>query len=392
MKRTALFCLFSAAGILSAVAQTGSVAATPAAQSSVYRDPVFYILVFVALTLLIFITQLAKVLAAIASRYKRGDGSAWDKLRGWILIIASPLLFSGSMTAQTAPEPMAAESSPLLDFFREGLGHPVYNILALTILIELAVVLYYTRMIGLFLNKPAEAPPLRVKKSWSFWDKFNQSVAIEKEAAVLTDHDYDGIRELDNALPPWWKYGFYLTIVWAVIYMVYYHVSEAGPLMEEEYQIELAEGRRAVEEYRARAQNLVDESNVAVLTDDGALAQGGKLFGQYCAVCHAADGGGIVGPNLTDVYWLHGGDIKSLFTVVKYGVQGKGMKSWQQELSPAMMAQVTSYILSMQGTTPAKPKDPEGVRYEPQLSAAPADSLTVAAGNQADTTITAATN
>jgi cytochrome c oxidase cbb3-type subunit 3 len=217
-------------------------------------------------------------------------------------------------------------------------------------------------------------------------------VAIEKEAAVLTDHDYDGIRELDNALPPWWKYGFYLTIVWAVIYMVYYHVSEAGPLMEEEYQIELAEGRRAVEEYRARAQNLVDESNVAVLTDDGALAQGGKLFGQYCAVCHAADGGGIVGPNLTDVYWLHGGDIKSLFTVVKYGVQGKGMKSWQQELSPAMMAQVTSYILSMQGTTPAKPKDPEGVRYEPQLSAAPADSLTVAAGNQADTTITAATN
>jgi cytochrome c oxidase cbb3-type subunit III len=282
----------------------------------------------------------------------------------------------------------AAESSMAASFLKEGFGNSTINGLVIIIAIELFVVLYYVSLIRSFLKKEVEEQPSKVfeTKTSYFWDRLNKSVAIESEAAVMTDHDYDGIRELDNSLPPWWVYGFYLTIVFAVLYMGYYHLSGNGNVMENEYKAQMKEPEIQLAEYKLKAANMVDETNVVVLKDDAAISAGKSIYTQYCAVCHGQAGEGLVGPNFTDKFWVHGGDVKDLFKTVKYGVQGKGMKSWQQELSPPMMAQVVSYVLSLQGTNPPNQKPAEGNLYEPTAAGV---SDTTSVNSKTDTLKTA---
>lgn len=190
--------------------------------------------------------------------------------------------------------------------------------------------------------------------------KLTKTNPSESEGEILLDHDYDGIQELDNDLPPWWKYGFYASIVAAFAYMAYYHIFD-GISQKEEYQIEMAEAQLAVEEYKKNAPDLVDASSVILLTEASDLAAGNKIFNEKCVACHRADGGGGIGPNLTDEYWISGGDIGSIFnTISEGGRPGKGMISWKQDLKPVEMAQVGSYILSLQGTNPPDPKAPDG--------------------------------
>lgn len=205
--------------------------------------------------------------------------------------------------------------------------------------------------------------------------KLQDSKPISEESEIDLDHDYDGIRELDNNLPPWWLYGFYITIIFAVIYLLRFHVFHSAPLPLEEYQIEMAQAEEARAEYLKTAANMVDENSVTLITEGPALEAGASIFKANCAVCHAQDGGGGVGPNLTDNYWIHGGSIKDVFSTVKYGVPAKGMISWKDQLNPAQMQNVASYILSLVGTTPADPKDPQGELYQaPVEEQAPADS------------------
>lgn len=182
---------------------------------------------------------------------------------------------------------------------------------------------------------------------------------IDKEADILLDHDYDGIHELDNNLPPWWLYGFYLSILFAIGYMGYFHMG-SGPSSAEEFEENMAAAQEQVDAYLATAANLVDESNVVFVEVQSRLDAGKKIFDANCVACHLADGGGLVGPNLTDEYWIHGGGIVNVFTTIKYGVPAKGMISWKDQLSPSQMQDVASYILTLQGTTPASPKEPEG--------------------------------
>ena len=290
------------------------------------------------------------------------------------------ILGIGSLALPSAARAEAGSTS--LDFLQNGFGNTTINFLVIIIVIELLVAVYYISLIRSFVKKESaalqtEEAPMRTSY---FWDKFNSSVAIEQEAAVLTDHDYDGIRELDNALPPWWKYGFYLTIVFAFVYLGYYHLSANAPLSAQEYTTEMEEAKIAIAEYKKKAADLVDESSVVMLSDAAALGEGAAIFKQHCVVCHGQGGEGLVGPNLTDVNWIHGGNIKDLFKTIKYGVSGKGMKSWQQELSPQMMAKVASYIKTLAGTNPPNPKAPEGDVYVEAGSApAPADTLATAA-------------
>lgn len=214
------------------------------------------------------------------------------------------------------------------------------------------------------------------------WQKMQDSRPIEEEAEIELDHSYDGIRELDNNLPPWWLWGFYLSIVFAVVYLMRFHVLKTAPLPLEEFAIQIAEGEAQRAAYLKNASDLVDETNVVLLSDAGAISAGQKIFATNCASCHAADGGGGIGPNVTDDYWLHGGDVKDVFGVIKYGVDGKGMISWQEILKPNEMQQVASYILSLHGTTPAAPKEPQGTLYTGAAGAetpaeAPADTSAV---------------
>jgi cytochrome c oxidase cbb3-type subunit 3 len=210
------------------------------------------------------------------------------------------------------------------------------------------------------------------KRSW-FWDNFNAAVSIEREKDVLLDHDYDGIQELDNSLPPWWKYGFYITIIFAVIYFFRFQIAHTGPGSREEFLTEMAQGEADKAAYLAKAGSQVDENSVTRLTDETSLAAGKEIFTKNCTPCHLIDGGGLVGPNLTDDYWLHGGSIKDIFKTIKYGYQEKGMKSWKDDFSPVQIQQVASYVKSLHGTKPANPKAPQGELYvEAGAPAAPA--------------------
>jgi cytochrome c oxidase cbb3-type subunit 3 len=186
------------------------------------------------------------------------------------------------------------------------------------------------------------------------------SKPIEDEGEIILDHNYDGIKELDNNLPPWWVYSFYLSILFAVVYMVRYHVFNADNQITE-YETEYAEANRAIEAYKKTAKGLVDFNTVERLADASDLKSGQKIFESNCVACHKADGGGGIGPNLTDPNWVLGGGIKNVFkTISEGGRDGKGMVAWKSELKPLEMAQVASYVLQFQGTTPAEPKDAEG--------------------------------
>ena len=196
-----------------------------------------------------------------------------------------------------------------------------------------------------------------------FWNRLNDSVPLAREAEVATDHEYDGIRELDNRLPPWWLYGFYFTILFAVVYLFRFFFLDM-PTQEEEYQADMQKAREEAKVYLASLDNLIDENSVTLSTETSELNAGKAVFESSCAVCHAADGGGGVGPNLTDKYWLHGGDMPSIFKTIKYGVPAKGMIAWESQLSPKKMQQVASYIYLMEGTTPANPKDAQGELFE----------------------------
>jgi cytochrome c oxidase cbb3-type subunit III len=203
-----------------------------------------------------------------------------------------------------------------------------------------------------------------------FWQLFlkiaNKRVDIEEEESIILDHDYDGIKELDNHLPPWWSYLFYLTIIFAIVYVVVYHFTESLPLQEEEYEIEMAEA--AAQSQIRMAQNeaagtAFSEADLELLTDPDILASGSKVFAQQCIACHRADAGGSIGPNLTDDYWIHGGDIKSVFNIIKVGVLDKGMMSWEGVLSPTQIRDVANYIISLKGSNPPNPKAPQGELY-----------------------------
>ncbi|TGV02653.1 cbb3-type cytochrome c oxidase N-terminal domain-containing protein [Flavivirga rizhaonensis] len=183
---------------------------------------------------------------------------------------------------------------------------------------------------------------------------------LEEEGEIILDHNYDGIKELDNNLPPWWLYGFYISIVFAAVYLLKYHVFN-GDTQIDELETELAEARTAIEAYKKTAKDLVDINTVTVLTEAADLKAGKDIFETTCVACHMADGGGGIGPNLTDPNWILGGGIKNVFkTVSEGGRSGKGMIAWKQQLKPLQIAQVSSYVLTLQGTTPANPKAPEG--------------------------------
>ena len=196
------------------------------------------------------------------------------------------------------------------------------------------------------------------KKRVGFLVRPESSVVSEDQ--LLLEHDYDGIKELDNNLPPWWVYLFYASIIFGVVYMVRYEVLGADN-QEMELQKEIAQAKIDVAEYMKTAPDMMDEKTVTLLTDPADLAVGKELYTTNCAACHRADGGGQIGPNLTDEEWILGGGVKNIFhTLVNGGRDGKGMIAWKGTLKPKEMQKVASYIVSLKGSNPADAKAPEG--------------------------------
>lgn len=199
----------------------------------------------------------------------------------------------------------------------------------------------------------------------SFYSGLTDAVPIAKEDSILLDHNYDGIKELDNHLPPWWKYLFYATMVFGVVYVFIYHIYGISPLQANEYLVEVEKGKAEVAAYQAKNANSIDENNVKLVADAKSLELGKTIFSTNCAACHGKAGEGTVGPNLTDDYWLHGNKVNDVFKTIKYGVPAKGMISWQAKLKPIDIQNVASYILSLRGTNPPNGKAPQGDKMEP---------------------------
>jgi cytochrome c oxidase cbb3-type subunit 3 len=182
---------------------------------------------------------------------------------------------------------------------------------------------------------------------------------------LMGDHTYDGIFEFDNDLPPWWKYMFYATVVFGVAYLLHYHVFQSGDLQIAEYQAEVQQAS-LLNPAMGSEGNANEVTDFKPLTEAPKLEAGKAAYLQNCAACHGAEGQGVVGPNLTDAFWLHGGDVNAVYKVIKYGVTSKGMVAWQKKLSDDQILEVSSYILSIQGSNPANAKAAQGEKYEPK--------------------------
>lgn len=196
------------------------------------------------------------------------------------------------------------------------------------------------------------------------WNKLMGLRPISEEKDIVIDHEYDGIRELDNPVPVWFNGLFYATLVFAVVYLAIYHVFGWGLTQEQEYDREMARAEAARIEYLSQAANLVDENNVEVNLSPATVSAGQAIYAANCAVCHGQAGEGGIGPNMTDDYWIHGGEVNDIFRIVKYGVLDKGMVPWEQMLTPAQIAEVSNYIITLRGTNPPNPKNPEGNKVE----------------------------
>lgn len=198
-----------------------------------------------------------------------------------------------------------------------------------------------------------------------------KNIIYDDERDLLMDHEYDGIQELDNPMPPWWLYGFYLTIIFAVGYLLYYDVLGWGPTQEEEYEQEVAE---AIERYgldpETGAPVSVDYAEFEILSDEASLAAGQAIYASpsnLCQTCHGPQGQGMVGPNLTNEYWKHGCDLESIILSIKNGFPSRGMPPYGSgsPLSDEELQQLASYIISMRGSDPANPKAPDMSRSQP---------------------------
>ncbi len=205
-----------------------------------------------------------------------------------------------------------------------------------------------------------------------YWEN---PVPQELEGEIMFHHDYDGIRELDNHLPPWWVNLFAITVVWAIGYMYFYHWGGSGLSQADQYKKDVEVAKKEIAAALAGKANAVDEASVTALTDATALGEGETIFKSVCAACHGQKGEGLVGPNLTDEYWLHGGGIKNVFKTVKYGVPEKGMIAWSSQLKPTDMQKVSSYILTLKGTNPPNPKAPQGEVWKEEGAVVQQDTI-----------------
>jgi cytochrome c oxidase cbb3-type subunit 3 len=188
----------------------------------------------------------------------------------------------------------------------------------------------------------------------------------ETRDPLLLDHEVDGIRELDNKLPRWWVWLFYLTAAFAPIYLVYYHALGAGDLSAEAYAKEMVVGNQIKEASMAKFESQIDQSNPS--QEAPVLDRGKQNFLQLCAPCHRVDGGGLVGPNLTDDYWIHGDQFADTLRTIWNGVPEKGMVTWKGVLKPEEVQAVASYIYSLRGSNPPNPKPPESQGAAPAVN------------------------
>ena len=299
-----------------------------------------------------------------------------NKLKKQIVITIIALFSSSLAFAQGAAATASGTSQANSEVYNSLLSNGLIFFAGLTMLgavlalFHLLSMMIKVQQIKIYQEQGLEAYQEKIKESQEpLWKRqykaWTNVVPIEKENTVMLDHNYDGIKELDNSLPPWWVAMFYITIFLGVIFFAYYHVL-GGPSQADEYNAEMKVAEQAKAAFAATQANQIDEDNLEASTDPQDLAIGKTIYSTNCVACHLANGEGSVGPNLTDEFWIHGGGITNVYKTVKNGVPEKGMIAWSAQLKPADMYKVSSYILSLQGTNPPNAKAPQGDKYVPE--------------------------
>lgn len=177
----------------------------------------------------------------------------------------------------------------------------------------------------------------------------------------LLDHAYDGIQEYDNPMPRWWVWIFWATIAFSLLYFFDPTGRIRGPGRVKEYQQQLADA----EKRWPKSAGVDAAALLAAASDAKTIAAGKTVFASTCTPCHGPDGGGVIGPNLTDAYWLHGGSLPEIYKTIDEGVLAKGMPNWGKMLKPEQVKAVAIYVKSLAGTKPANPKAPQGDKVDP---------------------------
>ncbi|MFM6953712.1 MAG: cbb3-type cytochrome c oxidase N-terminal domain-containing protein [Sphingobacteriaceae bacterium] len=290
-----------------------------------------------------------------------------------LYILTGLSLLASSSFAQTAvtAAPVSATNDNLL-------FNTTVFVLVFVSLVLFAVLLILLRVIKLLAKELLEPSTLTAKKAvkmqeydaWekaqtekpSIWSKLLSLKPLSEEKDMMLDHSFDGIAELDNPTPPWFMWLFYATIAFAVVYLVNYHVLGYSPLQEQEYANELQQAQAEKTALLAKSADRIDENSVKKSDDAAAISGGKTLFLANCVACHGDKGQGLVGPNLTDEYWIHGGTINDVFKTIKYGVPEKGMISWEKTMTPKQLSELANFVLSIKGSNPANPKAPQGTK------------------------------
>lgn len=359
------------------IAQPVYAAGPPA--PSIFNNGTALALIGIMILLLIVIGVLGTILIGAAdfksSRNKKGVAEKIIAFIGMTFISSS--LFSQDVTVK---------STSLKESSIGGLDTTTFYIMIGIIALELLIILGMLLNLQRLLKRKKEQAVVLSEKTvvakenkLGWWGRLNKLKPQSEEADIDLGHDYDGIRELDNRLPPWWLYGFYISIIFAVVYLWRFHVSHTGPSSQEEYETSVAKAKAKTDAYLLKKGEAIDENTVTLLTKPDEIAAGKAIFTDptKCVACHNADGGGnAIGPNLTDDYWLYGGSIKDIFKTVKYGTS-KGMRAWKDDLSAKQIAEVSSYIKTvLHGSKPKDGKAPQGELYKEDAPAAtaPADT------------------
>ena len=325
-------------------------AATAATAPSPYAT-LRYSLLAVGIILVFVIMVLANITKITGQLYltkqKKGDAASVTAKATSVLLV----LFSLPMTLFAQDE--------VVEVVKPSLPTDLYFYFTI-IAVELLVIFFLARMIYGFLQDPnKEVLNLEKPSRFLFLKKMLRPQPIEVQEKLDLEHDYDGIRELDNDIPKWWKLAFAGTILFAVVYLFRMFITNGIPTQLEELTAANIKADEAKLAYLLKASDDIDENNVAVMTGAD-LVDGRELYVKNCVACHADNGGGGVGPNLTDDKWVHKGELGDIFYSIKYGWEEKGMRPWINDFSPKQIAQLTNYIKSLENTNVAGGKDPEG--------------------------------
>lgn len=352
--------------LLTVAVQAQVPATTPAAaaDTSTGYNLVAVLMIVIALVLVFVIYSMGQVLITLLNQLneKRKQTAVLPSV---ILFIAATLL-SISVKAQEMPAAEVVKAAPNYGGLSASAFYSFVAVIGMQVIVILVMMLFINRI-----KNELNPVAVKVKKSFDWSALFNKldkklftkAVAVEKEQDIMLEHEYDGIRELDNSLPPWWKYGFIITIIVAGIYMLHFHVLGTGKNPTQEYEAQLAQAKIEMDAYAAQSKDKIDESNIE-MSDEAGIADGNQIYQQMCWACHGKLGEGGAGPNLTDKYWLHEGSMNAIYASIKHGYPDKGMQAWEKQYSPKQINHLVSYIVTLQGSNPPNGKDPQGDLWE----------------------------